>query len=54
MTLNEIYSGFKKLELAADKVDYLKKIQSLGMLHKINYDVLIEAWKNSEPVENKT
>ena len=39
-----IYDTFKSLETVAEKIDFLRELQTLNLPFKINYEALIAAW----------
>jgi len=48
MTLEYIFQTFRALETVAEKVTYLRELQTLALPYEINFDALIRAWELSE------
>jgi hypothetical protein len=46
MDLQSIYSDFQKLETVAEKVTFLKGLETLILPYEINYLGLIAAWEH--------
>lgn len=47
MDLQSIYRDFQALETVAEKVTFLKQLETLNLPYDINYNALIEAWERN-------
>lgn len=47
MDLISIYKDFQKLETVAEKVTFLKSLETLNLPYEINYLGLIAAWERN-------
>jgi hypothetical protein len=48
MTLEYIFQSFRALETVAEKVTYLRELETLALPYEINFQALITAWELSE------
>ena len=48
MTIEYIFQSFHTLETVAEKVTYLRELQTHGLPYDINFEALIRAWELSE------
>ena len=46
MSKEYIFESFKNLQTSEEKVEYLKQLQKLNLPYDINYENLINYWKN--------
>jgi hypothetical protein len=47
MDLISIYKDFQALETVAEKVTFLKQLETLNLPYDINYKALAEAWERN-------
>jgi len=45
MTLEYIFQTFRALETVAERVTYLRELETLALPYEINYQTLIAAWE---------
>ena len=48
MTIEYIFQSFRALEIVAEKVTYLRELQTLALPYEIHFDALIRAWELAE------
>ena len=47
MDLQSIYRDFQALETVAEKITFLKQLETLNLRYEINYNALISAWESN-------
>jgi hypothetical protein len=48
MTLEYIFQTFRALETVAEKLTYLRELETLALPYEINFEALIRAWELAE------